>query len=151
MSNDNLSVRAIKVLEEVSGDIQCTSRRRVAWYTIPTINSTTFLECAACTWLVQVCKVLASAMTKQAKSKTDSGLVKARSVRRSLSASRLQRELQQPVGPLWVLQVPMYPAPSALRHVLRWVEKNSCDGSIKHDLGRNANTRTGIMYFYKAV
>lgn len=149
MSNRNLAVCAIRVPEDVSPDIKC--RRRVPWYTISMMDSTTLLKCAACSWLVQVRTVLAPAMTKQAKSKTDSGLVKApeRSTL-ALLASRLSSEPQKPAGPVWILHVPMYPAPLALRHVLRWVEKNSCDGSIKHDLGRNANT-TWIMYFYKAV
>jgi hypothetical protein len=37
----------------------------------------------------------------------------------------------------------------ALRHILRLVQKNSYDGSIKHDLGRNANTCRN-MYTYTA-
>jgi hypothetical protein len=85
-------------------------------------------------------------MTKQAKRKTRSGSVKGAEA----FSARDPQLLISALGPLRILYVPMYPAPLALRHVLRLVEKNSCDGSIKHDLGRNANT-CRIVYFYKAV
>lgn len=84
-------------------------------------------------------------MTKEATSKTDSGLVKAPERSTVALCNGLQREpLKQ--GRCGFL---MYQS-TQLRHVLRWVEKNSCDGSIKHDLSRNANT-TRIMYLYKAA
>lgn len=96
MSNSNLAVCALRVLEEVSPDIQC--RRRLPWYTISSMDSTAFFERAACIWLVQVRTVFAPAMTKQAKSKTHSGWVKAPERSTLALCKRLAERTSKPAG-----------------------------------------------------